>query len=119
MASLRPQPLNRQRSVSRESREKRSSQIYDDDFNINNSPPNSNELLRKRQFDKDEKIRKKAEHDLTKVFKMQGKKPFEKPSRSSGLIGTLRPSVSITLLGIYLNVWLDLIFDWSVDRLIF
>ncbi|CAH1758555.1 13557_t:CDS:2 [Entrophospora sp. SA101] len=91
MANLRPQPLVRQRS----SANKRLSQIFNDEDDIINLTPN--ESARKRQFDKDEKIRKKAEHDLTKVLKMQGKRPFEKLSRSAGLIGILRPSAPITL----------------------
>ncbi|CAG8436688.1 8782_t:CDS:2 [Scutellospora calospora] len=62
--------------------------------NINNS----NDIARKRQLEKDERIRKKVEHDLTRTNKLYGKRTLDKIPKTAGSVGSLRPSTAITLL---------------------
>ncbi|CAG8763580.1 9625_t:CDS:2, partial [Dentiscutata erythropus] len=81
-------PSNRQQRLSGETRNV-------DTGNINNSQ----DISRKRQLEKDERIRKKVEHDLTRTNKLYGKRTLDKIPKTAGSVGSLRPSPAITLLG--------------------
>ncbi|CAG8549064.1 12375_t:CDS:2 [Dentiscutata heterogama] len=81
-------PSNRQQRLSGETRNV-------DTGNINNSQ----DVSRKRQLEKDERIRKKVEHDLTRTNKLYGKRTLDKIPKTAGSVGSLRPSPAITLLG--------------------
>ncbi|KAF0413191.1 CBS-domain-containing protein [Gigaspora margarita] len=80
-------PSSRQQRLSGETRN-------GDTVNINNSQ----DIARKRQLEKDERIRKKVEHDLTRTNKLYGKKTLDKIPKAAGSVGSLRPSPAITLL---------------------
>ncbi|CAG8605897.1 21028_t:CDS:2 [Cetraspora pellucida] len=85
--SLRTPPPSRQQRISGEARN-------GDTTSINNSQ----DMARKRQLEKDEKIRKKVEHDLTRTNKLYGKRTLDKIPKTAGSVGSLRPSPAITLL---------------------
>ncbi|CAG8721439.1 15604_t:CDS:2, partial [Racocetra fulgida] len=85
--SLRTPPPSRQQRISGEAKN-------GDTTNINNSQ----DMARKRQLEKDEKIRKKVEHDLTRTNKLYGKRTLDKIPKTAGSVGSLRPSPAITLL---------------------
>ncbi|CAG8558198.1 46334_t:CDS:2 [Gigaspora margarita] len=82
-------PSSRQQRLSGETRN-------GDTVNINNSQ----DIARKRQLEKDERIRKKVEHDLTRTNKLYGKKTLDKIPKAAGSVGSLRPSPAITLLAV-------------------